>query len=682
MKVNPAFFDAARGNRKKRHFGLKSANIGHCPAHAAFLGYNSIAGQGETPWALTLRCRPGLRPKIPARGAAPAGGATPFLRIMKKNTRVSKTYFSPVKLLLVIAASIFVIEAAIMMILPRLPALSEGLEALLDSTILITFLSPILYLFLFRPLLVHITGRRKVEEDLIRERDMAQGYLDVAGVIIVAIDEHANVMLINKKGCEILGYAEGEIVGKNWFSDFVPDDAWWVVKKAVEGLKKETPEHTGYFENPVITKGGQERYILWRYAPLTEEGAAAGVLFSGEDITERKRMEKALIESVTHYRLVHNSAFDGIIVSGEDDRVRDCNPSAEKIFGYEKGELAGTPLAGLMPPRYRKKHEEGLKRFLSTGKSEIQGKALELEGLKKDGTVFPVELILSSFHIEGAVRFTGTIRDITERKRAERDRERMLSQINQSQKIEAVGRLAGGIAHDFNNILTTIEGNAELAMEDAPKSGPVCARLEEITASVKHASKLTRQLLLFSRGQPVELKPLNINSAVENIFVMISRLIGEEIKIDIDLAPGVWTVDADEAGMEQVLLNLAVNARDAMPDGGTLFIKTENAALDEKRGIGCEGLAPGRYVALTVKDTGSGMDPALIPRIFEPFFTTKEEGKGTGLGLSVVYGIIKQHGGCATVESEPGAGTSFTIYLPATGAGLPEETPETGSRRL
>ncbi len=605
---------------------------------------------------------------------------------MKRNRHITKAYFSPARLFLVVAVSVFLIEAMVMIILPRLPVLSETTAALLDSTTLVILLSPILYFFLFRPLLGHINERRAAEAELVIERDRAQSYLDVAGVIIVALDENGNVLLINKKGCEILGHEEYDILGKNWFANFVPD-ALWGMGKMADVFKKTAETHPDYFENPIFTKQGGQRHILWRYAPLIKNNAIKGILYSGEDITERKRVEKALIESEMHYRLVHNSAFDGIIISSMDDRVLDSNLSAENIFGYEKGELIGLQITSLMPPHYRQRHMEGLKKFLVTGISRIQGKPMELEGLKKDGSIFPMEFTLSIFYMEGSVRFNGTIRDITERKRAERDRERMQAQINQSQKIEAVGRLAGGIAHDFNNILTTIEGNAELALEDMrpPRpalplkglspleeggkmekavSGPVRARLDEIILSVKHASKLTRQLLLFSRGHPVEIIPLNINSVIEDVIAMLKRLIGEDIKLATELAQDIWIIEADESSMEQVLLNLTVNARDAMPKGGSLFITTSNVLLDEDRGKWCEGLPSGKYISLVVKDSGRGMEKEIIPRIFEPFFTTKDTNKGTGLGLAVIYGIVKQHGGCITVDSVPNGGTTFTILLP------------------
>ncbi len=586
-------------------------------------------------------------------------------------------YRTPLQIIIIIALSIFVVEAAVMLVFYFMPFLPELFKTFIDPFVLVLTLSPILYLFIFRPLILLIKERKHAEEELRKERDRAQQYLDVAGVMFVVLDTEGRVTLINKKGCKILGYEEKEVLAKNWLDTFIPRKIRGEVYLAFERLKAGDVEAEGYFENPVLAKSGEERIILWQNIILKDEaGRVLGILSSGEDITERKRAEKALRESENRYRLVHNTAFDGVITSNARDTVIDCNPSAEKIFGYGRGELIGLPVARLMPEKYRERHLNGLKRFLETGITNVQGRVIELEALRKNGEVFPVELVLSSFTLGGVINFTGTIRDITERKKAEKEKEIIQAQLNQSQKMEAIGRLAGGIAHDFNNILTAIRGNAELSMETVDKSSPVHARLEEIILSVLHASKLTRQLLLFSKGQPFAFVPLNINKAIENLLVMIGRLIGDDIVIDKNLAPDLWTARADEGNIEQVLMNLAVNARDAMPEGGTLSIMTENIPLSEYQSRSIPGSGPGEYVSLTVKDTGSGMEKDLLQHIFEPFFTTKGPGKGTGFGLAVVYGIIRQHKGFITVESEPGRGTIFKAYIPAVFEAVKEDLRE------
>ena len=453
------------------------------------------------------------------------------------NKNSGGTYFSPIQLLIVIAISIFIIEFIMMLILIFLPHESILVHALLSSSLLVLFLSPILYFFIFRPLLVHIT--------------------------------------------------------------------------------------------------------------------------------EREKFEGALIKSETRYRLVHNTAFDAIITSNANDKIIDCNPSAADIFGYDQGMMMGMDLVDLMPEKYRKPHLRGLSHFLETGESSVQGKVLELEGMRKNGEVFPIELIVSSFMVDSLTSFTGSIRDITRRKRDEKEKELIKRQLNQSQKLEAVGRLGGGIAHDFNNILTSIRGNAELALDDMKTNDPLSARFEEIIASVEHASKLTRQLLLFSRNQPFEPTPLDINTTVENLMKMLERLISEDIEITTTLEEGIWAIEADSVNIEQVVINLAVNARDAMEDGGALVIKTENVVIDEQEAAKTPNARPCRAVCLTMKDNGAGMDPNTANRIFEPFFTTKGAGKGSGLGLAVVYGIVKQHGGWITVESSPDRGTCFRVFIPA-----------------
>lgn len=511
---------------------------------------------------------------------------------------------------------------------------------------------------------------RRAEEELMAERDRMRVYLDVAGVILVALDRDGRVKLINRKGAELLGYEKEDIDGKGWFDEFTPPGSRADARSWFLRLMDGDGGSAGSYEAPVVARSGEERVILWSYTVLRENGRITGALGSGEDITERKRTEMALAESETRYRLIHNTAFDAIIVSDDGDRVTDCNPSAEKIFGYTRDELIGLNLTLLMPEKYRERHRQGLKRFLASGTSRVQGRIHEFECLRKDGTLLPIEIILNHFTLGNRTSFTGTIRDITDKRRAERERELMQSSLSQSRKMEAIGRLAGGIAHDFNNVLTAIKGNAEFAMEDIGKEDPAYPRLNEIMRSVAHASRLTRQLLLFSRGQPVERAPLSINAVIENLLVMVTRLLCADITVAAELSPDLWTVLADEGNIEQMIMNLAVNARDAMPEGGHIVIKTENVVLDEGSRPPAPEARPGRFISLTVSDTGVGMEQEVIQRIFEPFFTTKGAGKGTGLGLSVIYGVVKQLGGWITVESAPNKGAAFRIYLPAI-----EETP-------
>ncbi|MFQ5736541.1 MAG: PAS domain S-box protein [Thermodesulfobacteriota bacterium] len=584
---------------------------------------------------------------------------------LKKTFKDLGYYRSPVKILLIISLSIFAVETMIMGALLILSPETPTVYAFLDALVLVLLLSPMLYFFLLKPLIRLVDERDLAINDIKAARDRAQKYLDIAGVIILVVDREGRVLLINRKGCEVLGYTEREILGRDWFTGFIPRRMRDEVELAFKNLIAGEEEAEGYFENPVLTKSGEERTILWYNSILHEDGLITGTLSSGEDITERKRTEKSLKGSEIKYRSLHDTAFDAIIIADDSEHLTECNPSAEKMFGYGKGEMIGLQITSLMPEKYRARHTEKVRQFLSTGISTAMGRVLEMRGLRKNGEEFPIEIVLNTFVIAGSRYLTAMIRDITDRKKAEREKEIIQARLNQSQKMEAIGRFSGGIAHDFNNILSSIRGNAELALEGVDRNDPLYQRLDGIILSVMLASKLTRQLLLFSRSQPFELVPLDMNKTIEDLLVMITRLMGPKVTISTDLAPDLWIIEADEGTIEQVVMNLAVNASDAMPEGGTLSIKTRNETVTEEQCRGIPEAHPGDVVRLTVSDTGVGMEKDLVQRIFEPFFTTKEAGKGTGFGLWMVYSIVKQHGGWITVRSKVGVGTKFNIYLRA-----------------
>jgi PAS domain S-box-containing protein len=375
-----------------------------------------------------------------------------------------------------------------------------------------------------------ITEQKQAEHALRREKDRAQRYLDIAGVMLVAIDADQRVTLINRKGCEILGYSEYEIIGKNWFDVFLPDELREEVRSIYLRLIRGDTRQLQYYENPVVTKDKKTRMIAWHNTILiSEAGKILGTLSSGEDITERKQLEE---------------------------------------------------------------------------------------------------------------------------------------QLYQSQKMEAIGRLAGGIAHDFNNLLTAIIGYSEIISKDSEVTPKNRNYIEEIKKSAQRAATLTQQLLAFSRKQILQPKILNLNILLKSTRDMLQRLIGEHIDMELSLSQELGMIKADPGKMEQVIINLSVNARDAMPLGGKLLVETRNARLD---GVYCDlhkGARPGNYVLLQVRDTGKGIEPETMKHLFEPFYTTKDIGKGTGLGLATVYGIVRQSGGYIDVQSKMGIGTSVEIYLP------------------
>ena len=380
-------------------------------------------------------------------------------------------------------------------------------------------------------------------------------------------------------------------------------------------------------------------------------------------LSERIRAEEALREtSHTLESLIQASPL-AVIVSDASGAVRVWNPAAVRLFGWREDEVAGrlNPLLSA----------EGNPELCKTCRLVLRGERFsnrEIRGHRADGS----EIILAfsgaplSATDGSVVAMMAIVADISEAKRGEMALRRSEDQLRQSQKMEAVGRLAGGAAHDFNNLLSVINGYTELLLLKLNMRNPLRRELEEIHRAGERATSLTRQLLAVSRRQILQPKLLRIPEVVENIRDMIGRLIGEDIEFVTESSPDPWTVRADPSQVEQILLNLVVNARDAMPRGGKLVISTENGILETPFVEGDLAIPPGRYATLRVVDTGCGMDKATLSRIFEPFFTTKEQGKGTGLGMATVYGIVKQSAGHIRVQSSPGSGTSITVYLPET----------------
>jgi two-component system cell cycle sensor histidine kinase/response regulator CckA len=386
--------------------------------------------------------------------------------------------------------------------------------------------------------ILDITAQKEAEGALVEERNRVQNYLDIADVMLVAIDNEGRVTMINRKGCEVLGYPEAEIVGRNWFERFLPDQLRDEVQSVSQMILRGEVDPVKTYENPVLTSSGEERIIAWHNVDIRdEEGNVIGHLSSGEDITERKA--------------------------------------------------------------------------------------------------------------------------------AERERETLEAQLRQAMKMEAIGRLAGGVAHDFNNILTAIIGYAELVRAKISPHDPIGPDLDEIREAGERASALTGQLLAFSRKQIVVPKVIDLNTVIERGNRMISRIIGEDVELLFIPAETIWPVRMDPSQVDQLLINLATNARDAMPEGGKLTIETSPSTFSsDARRRADEEIAPGDYVMVAVSDSGSGMEPKTRDKIFEPFFTTKPKDRGTGLGLSTVYGIVKQAGGYIGVYSEPGLGTTFKMYFP------------------
>jgi two-component system cell cycle sensor histidine kinase/response regulator CckA len=370
-------------------------------------------------------------------------------------------------------------------------------------------------------------------------------------------------------------------------------------------------------------------------------------------------------------KLLLELAPDAGLVCRQDRVIVLCNELAGRLFGYRPRELLGRSLQSLIPNWVDNKtapSSDTLRQMSPSSSAwRISLGAEQLIGLKKDGSEIPIEISLAPLESSGERLTVCFIRDIAERKQLE-------ERVQQAQKLEAVGRLAGGVAHDFNNLLTAILGYTELLLQSLPAQDPAREGLEEIRRAGERAASLTQQLLAFSRKQLLQPTSVDLNVLIQETQKMLRRLIPEDIAIQLDLDPQTHPVRADPAQTQQVLVNLVLNARDAMPRGGTITIRTGNDTLTRSRINGMTDVQTGQYAVLTVSDTGCGMDEETLAHIFEPFFTTKSQGKGTGLGLATVYGIVKQSNGHIEVESQVGQGTTFRVYLPRAEAEVPTVT--------
>ena len=381
---------------------------------------------------------------------------------------------------------------------------------------------------------------------------------------------------------------------------------------------------------------------------------------------ERTRMTRLLEESEEKYRTLVETSPDAIVLLDENLKIIMANRASSRLAGKQNPEqLIGKSVHDFIATEDRPRLLNDLQRFFQHQVFQD----VEYSLAREDGTSIPIEVRASLPGYPGTASrvIICVLRDISGRKQAEEEKKKIQAQLFQAQKMDSIGTLAGGVAHDFNNLLTVIVGHAGFAMSATEQDERVYPSLKQIQRAAMRAAELTHQLLLFSRKQPMDLIPLNLNDTVEGLLKMLGRLIGEDIRIETRLAPDLWTVRADAGNMEQTLMNLALNARDAMPAGGTLTIATSNELVGREYCALYPYARPGRFVRLSIADTGVGMTPEVMAQAFEPFFTTKGMGKGTGLGLSVVYGIVKQHEAWINVRSEPGKGSAFRIFLPAFG---------------
>jgi two-component system cell cycle sensor histidine kinase/response regulator CckA len=516
--------------------------------------------------------------------------------------------------------------------------------------------------------------RKRAENALRKSEERFEVMARATNDAVWDLDIATNRMWWNVGVRSFLGYP-ADTVGSdfNWWQDHIhPED-----KERVISAVRAIIEGGGRFwmdEYRFLCSDGSYACVFDRGHVLhDEEGKALRMIGAMMDITDRKRAEEALRETNETLRTLIQASPLGIAVLDAAEKVRIWNPAAERITGWKAHDVLGRLVPGMSGGG---RTDE----FPALAQRALHGEAVtgaEIPGRRK-GEV-PIELSVSMAPLrDGRGAISGAmavLADISERKSAELQKGQLEEQLRQSQKMEAVGRLAGGVAHDFNNLLTAISGYAELLQGRFEPGDSIRGYVDEILKSSGRATQLTRQLLAFSRRQVLQPKVLDLNSVVQNMDGLLRRLIGEHIELTTSLGTTVASVRADQGQIEQVIMNLSVNARDAMPNGGRLTIETRNVDLDAGYNDRHGRLRTGPHVLLAVTDSGHGMDSETQSHLFEPFFTTKEQDKGTGLGLATVYGIVKQSGGDIWVYSEPGNGSVFKIYFPRI-----EEVPEADSK--
>jgi len=486
---------------------------------------------------------------------------------------------------------------------------------------------------------------------------LLRAVVDTAVDGLILIDARGKVLMFNPACERLFDYDASEVIGQN-------------VKMLMPPPYRE--EHDRYLDNfhrsgvrKIIGIGRQVVGRRKNGSTFPMDLAVGEAKQDGEsffvgiihDLTERERVGKELREGAARLKAVVETAVDGVILIDERGNVLMFNPACERLFKYRSDEVIGQNVKMLMPAPYRAEHDDYLDNFHRTLVRKIIGIGREVTGQRSDGSTFPMDLSVGKAKQDGAAIFVGIIHDLTDRKKTE-------EQLVQAQKMEMVGQLSGGIAHDFNNLLTVIVGNSEF-LSDQLKPRPDLQQLaDDIGRAGDRGAELTQRLLAFSRRQTLRPVEVDCNNLLESMHKLLRRTMREDIEIRIDFDPEIPRAFADPAQLESAILNLALNAQDAMAAGGRLSLTTAEASLDGQYQKLHPEVRPGEYVLIAVTDTGTGMSKQVLEHVFEPFFTTKEVGKGSGLGLSMVYGFAKQSNGHVSIYSEPGLGTTVRIYLP------------------
>ena len=512
-------------------------------------------------------------------------------------------------------------------------------------------------------------AQRDQADQALRERERFVSALmsNLPGMVYRCRNDPQWTMEFVSEGCKsITGYERGQLEGNREiaFGDLVhPEDhdaLWSACQASLDAHKPCSNEYR------VIARDGSVRWVWDRSAGVyAQDGTLLSVEGFVQDITERRRAAAALRQSEGRYRSIIETSLDAVVQMDGAGLITGWSPSAVTMLGWSASQAVGRALhETIIPPRYRDAHQRGMAHFLAGGEGVVVGRVVEIEALRNDGTEFPVELTVTALRNDDAVEFSAFLRDISSRRNADAQRLVLEAQLRESQKLEAVGTLAGGIAHDFNNIMGAILGNVALAREDVGPGHAATASLEQVQRAALRARSLVQQILAYSRRQPRVLVSQPLAPLIRETVALLRATLPAGVVLDLALDDNPLHVLCDATQMQQVLINLCTNAWHAMAGGAgrvEIGLAPVKLAQGEPRP---GGLPPGDYGCLWVSDDGRGMDVATRDRIFEPFYTTKSLGEGTGLGLSVVHGIVTAHSGAVVVDSTPGRGSTFRLYLP------------------
>jgi PAS domain S-box-containing protein len=507
-----------------------------------------------------------------------------------------------------------------------------------------------------------VTGNVRKQLDLKAQADSfreSSSFFDtvienIPAMIAVKDAKDLRFVLLNRTGEELTGIPRDESLGKNDFDMFPREQAEFFVAQDRAVLESGTLKVIA--EEPIQTRTHGVRYLTTYKMPVfDEQGQPKYLLAMSNDITEQKRAAEALKSSEGKFASLMAASPDAVLAVDATGKIVLANDRVRETFGYEPGELIGRIASTISP--VSEETRERITRAMAAPEGKGARIVQDLEGLRKDGTHFPMEASFGQHQSPDGIMVMIAVRDVTARKSVE-------SQLRQAQKMEAIGNLTGGLAHDFNNLLSVVIGNLDLLREELTKGSSLDELANEALMAALRGAELTRRLLAFARRQPLQPKVIDVGDLIDGVSKLLSRTLGTNIEIALKPGSGVWPVLADPVQLEACLVNLAANARDAMPKGGSLQIATDNRHLDEDYVGLYPGLAAGDYTLIEVTDTGTGIPKDVLDKIFEPFFTTKSEGKGTGLGLSMVFGFMKQSNGHINVYSEPNVGTTFRLYLP------------------